>query len=198
MSNAHSTPLGDGSEYRSVSDSASSAPILSNQVRFDDLGVRVPLSKIDRSDPILRAYLAPPAEPPATVVSPLATAARRESAGIGFATWAFLFLIFLIGTGDFVVSLGLSLVGGFLARFAVYSARRGAIRVDEAKLNEQVKSQQGVYQARRAAWERLSYCPDQRCVVDEKSGAIRPLHAAHELLVMSTVVSQATNAPAEQ
>lgn len=198
MSNAHSMPHGDGLNPQtglSAGHMTSSATENPSRAYGE---VRIPLSKIDRSDPILRSYLAPPAEPLTEVVSPLATAARRESAGIGFALWAFSLLIFLIVLGDLLMAMAISVALGFVARFLIIGSRRHAIRVDEERLMEQAKSQLDVYHARRAAWERLSYCPTERLVIDEKTGETRPLYAAHELLVLSTVVSQATNAPAEQ
>lgn len=191
-------PHGDGLNSQTVPPAGQMTPSATELGSRAYGEVRIPLSKIDRSDPILRSYLAPPAEPPSEIVSPLATAARRESAGIGFALWAFSLLILLIVLGDFLMAMGISIVLGFVARVLIFQSRRGAVRADEARLMEQVKSQLDVYHARRAAWERLSYCPTQRLVIDEVTGATRPLYAAHELLVLSTVVSQATNAPAEQ
>jgi predicted lipid-binding transport protein (Tim44 family) len=140
--------------------------------------------------------LAPPAAPSANTVSPLRAQSRREADGIGIAVGAFLLLIFIIAIGNFFIALGLSLVGGVLARIIMWKSRKGAVEKDEAVLQIQARAQQDVYNARKAAWERLSYCPTDQCVVDDETGESRPLHAAHELLVLTPVVSHATSTPA--
>ena len=161
---------------------------------------RVPLSKLDRQDPILRAYLAEPAAPNNRVVSPLRTQARREAAGIGFSVSAVLLLLLLIALGTSLISIAIALaisaVFGGITRAIIWGARMPAIRKDEAKLAELAQALQAVFQARRSAWERLTYCPTHRCVVDGATGESRPLHAAHELLVLSPVASSSTYAPA--
>lgn len=192
-------PLGDGSEYRSASSVGNAqAALVGSQRCTCPPDLRTPLSKIDRSDPILRSYLAPPAEPHADATSPLATSARRESAGVGFAIWAFSLLILIIVLGDLWMALGISVLIGLLVYGFAHQRRLPGVRADEARLRELAERQRSVYEARRAAWERLSYCPTHHCVIDERTGDTRPLYAAHELLVLSTVVPQATVAPAEQ
>jgi hypothetical protein len=197
MSNIHSLSMGEGPENRphavvQVSSTTPTAPHRCNCPREE----RIPLSKVDRKDPILRSYLASPAPPSANVVSPLRTQARREAAGIGFAVWAFFLILFIIALGNLLFALGLSIVGGFIARFIVEKSRERAVRQDENVLAEQARAQQDVYNARRAAWERLSYCPTDRCVVNDETGESRPLHTAHELMVLTPVASHSTNHPA--
>lgn len=157
---------------------------------------RVPLSNLDRKDPILRSYLAPPAAPSANTVSPLRAQSRREAAGIGIASGAFFLLIFIIAIGNFFISLGLAIVCGLLAQIITWKSRESAVQKDEAVLQIQARAQQDVYNARKAAWERLSYCPTDGCVVDDETGESRPLHTAHELLVLTPVVSHTTSTPA--
>lgn len=157
---------------------------------------RIRLSNLDRKDPVLRSYLAPPAAPSANTVSPLRAQARREATGIGVAVWAFLLLMLIILTGDFLIALAVSILGGVIARVILWKSREGAVVKDEAVLMEQARAQQDVYNARKAAWERLSYCPTDQCVVDDETGESRPLHAAHELLVLTPVVSRTTSTPA--
>jgi hypothetical protein len=197
MSNVNSLSMGEGPEHRPqtvvpVPLTPTPAPARCHCPREE----RVPLSKIDRKDPILRAYLAPPAAPSAKTVSPLRTQSRREAAGIGFAVWAFLLIVLIIAVGNFLVALGLSIVGGFIAQAIMWKSRERAVLKDEAVLQEQARAQQDAYNARRAAWERLSYCPTDQCVVDDESGESRPLYAAHELMVLTPVASQSTSTPA--
>lgn len=189
--------MGEGPEYRpasvvSVPLTPTPAPARCNCPREE----RVSLANIDRKDPILRSYLAPPAPPSVNTVSPLRAQSRREAAGIGFAAWAFFLILLIIFVGNFLIALGLSILGGFLAKSVVWQSRKSAVEKDEAVLREQARDQQDVYNARRAAWERLSYCPTDQCVVDDETGETRPLYAAHELLVLTPVAPHATSTPA--
>jgi hypothetical protein len=196
MSNANSFSIGEEPEPQPRAVVEVPAPAATRALRCTcPPDQRVPLSKIDRKDPILRSYLAAPAPPSANVVSPLRAQARREAAGIGFAVGALMLLLLIIALGNFFYALIFAAVGGFLARQIITASRRRAVREDEETLARQARAQQDVYNARRAAWERLTYCPTDRCVVDEVTGESRPLHAAHELLVLSPVVSQPTHAP---
>jgi hypothetical protein len=195
MSNANSMPMGEGPEYRplTVVETSTTPAFFRCTCPREE---RIPLSKVDRKDPILRSYLAPPAPPTASIVSPLRAQARREAAGIGFFVWAVCLILLIIALGNFFLALGLSIVIGFLARQIIWAKRSRAVQKDESVLMEQARALQDVYNARKAAWERLSYCPTDRCVVDDATGEARPLHAAHELLILSPVGSQTTNAPA--
>lgn len=197
MSNVNSLSMGEGPEPRPqtvVQVPLTPTPVTArcNCPREE----RVPLSKIDRKDPILRSYLAPPAAPSANTVSPLRTQSRREATGIGIAVWAFLLLMLIIATGNFFIALAVAIVGGLIARVILWKSRESAVVKDEAVLTEQARAQQDVYNARRAAWERLSYCPTDQCVVDDETGESRPIHTAHELLVLTPVVSRTTSTPA--
>jgi hypothetical protein len=117
---------------------------------------------------------------------------------VGIAAGAFFFLITMIVTGNWIISAAVAVTGWLLVFLLVRGLRQAAVRQDERLLAEQARTQNEVYEARRAAWERLTYCPTDRCVVDEVTGDARPLHAAHELLVMSTAARRAPEAPAEQ
>lgn len=197
MSNVNSLSMGEGPEPRpravvSVPLTPTPAAARCNCPREE----RIPLSKVDRKDPILRSYLAPPAPPSVNTVSPLRPQARREAAGIGIAFGAFLLIGVIIWRGDFFIALAAAIIGGWFAKLILWNSRKRAVEQDEAILLEQAGAQQDVYNARRAAWERLSYCPTDQCVVDDESGESRPLYAAYELLVLTPVASHATSTPA--
>lgn len=148
----------------------------------------VPFAKLDRKDPVLRSYLAPPAAPNINAVSPQRAIARREAAGVALATFLFLCLVLTISLGVNILVVVFAAIGAVLTRAIVWQTRVKGILAEERTLAEQAQNQQEVYQARRAAWERLTYCPDCRVVIDQKTGDARPLHLAHELLVVSSIV----------
>lgn len=156
----------------------------------------VPLSKLNPKDPVLRSYLAPPTEPTANIVSPARGAGRREAAGIGGATTIFTLILCLIGMGTTVWSLVIPVALGLLTRVLVWRARLPVVIKDEQTLTKRAEAQLEVYRVRRATWDRLNYCPKCRYLVDGLTGECRPLHAAHELLVLSPTASDANHSPA--